>query len=130
MLIIINDDAVYVSWISRHGQGFVVDGTCKSMRKHWMLHRARCSAIKPHKRARLTTAGHLKACSVYAVELVAWAREQTGGGVTACRECHPDQEGYTIEVHPTSPFRMQALLALAQYFSNGDMHFSFVTSFH
>ena len=34
------------------------------------------------------------------------------------------------EVAECSPFRMQALLALAQYFSNGDMHFSFVTSFH
>jgi len=86
-----------VSWISRHRQGFVVDGTLKTMRKHLMLHRARCSAIKPHRRARLTTAGHIKACSVDAVELAAWAQEQAGGVLTACRECHPDQEDFTID---------------------------------
>lgn len=92
MLVIINDDAVYVSWIFRHRQGFVVDCRRKPTKNHLILHRATCSVIKPHKRARLTTGAHIKACSLDAVELTAWALEQTGGGVVTCPECQPEQE--------------------------------------
>lgn len=91
MLIIINDDAVYVSWISRHRTGFVVDCRRKPTKDHLILHRATCSIIKPHRRARLTTRAHIKACSLDAAELDAWALEQTGGGVIACAECQPDR---------------------------------------
>jgi hypothetical protein len=42
MLIIINDDAVYVSWISRHRTGFVVDCRRKPTKDHLILHRATC----------------------------------------------------------------------------------------
>lgn len=92
MLIIVNDDAVYVSWIFRHRQGFVVDCQRKPTKNHLILHRATCSVIKPHKRARLTTGAHIKACSLDAAELSAWALEQTGGDVVACSECQPHQE--------------------------------------
>ncbi len=92
MLIIINDDAVYVSWVFRHRQGFVVDCKRKPARNHLILHRATCSVIKPHKRARLTTGAHIKACSLDAAELASWALEQTGGGLVACSECQPDHE--------------------------------------
>ena len=89
MLIIINDDPVYISWLSRHRSGFVLDAKRKPTRNHVILHRAICSVIKPHKRARLTTGGHLKACSLDATELESWAEEQTGGGLTDCQQCHP-----------------------------------------
>jgi hypothetical protein len=46
------------------------------------------------------------------------------------REGEPSEGVRRFKPGQISPFRMQALLALAQYFSNGDMHFSFVTSFH
>lgn len=92
MLIIINDDLAYVSWISRHRQGFVIDSKSKPKKKHLILHRATCSIIKPHKRAHLTTGAHIKACSLDTAELASWALEQTGGGLTACQECHPDEE--------------------------------------
>ena len=92
MLIIINDDPIYVSWLSRHRQGFVVDAKHKLTRNHLVLHRAICSEIKPHKRARLTTGGHIKACSLDASELETWAREQTGGGLTDCPHCRPKEE--------------------------------------
>ena len=99
MLIIINDDPAYVSWIARHRQGFVVDSKRKPTRNGVILHRAICSVIKPHKRARLTTGGHIKACSLDAAELECWAREQTGGGLTTCRECHSDEEEHVDADH-------------------------------
>lgn len=99
MLIILNDDAVYVSWISRHRQGFVVDCQRKPTKNHLKLHRATCSLIKPHKRARLTTGAHAKACSSDAAELAAWALEQTGGGLVACSECQPDREESATAEH-------------------------------
>jgi hypothetical protein len=92
MLIIINDDPTYVSWISRHRQGFVVDCKSKPKKNHLTLHRATCSIIKPHKRARLTTGSHIKACALEVAELAAWAQEQTGGGLTVCQECHPGDD--------------------------------------
>jgi hypothetical protein len=97
MLIIINDDPVYVSWLSRHRQGYVIDSKRKPTKNHLILHRATCSVIKPHKRARLTSGAHIKACSLDVEELAAWALEQTGGGVIACSECEPNQEPATCE---------------------------------
>jgi hypothetical protein len=91
MLIIINDDGAYVSWIARHRAGFVVDSKRKPTKGHLTLHRAICPIIKPHKRARLTTGAHIKGCSMDAAELAAWAVEQTGSGLTACSECQPDR---------------------------------------
>jgi hypothetical protein len=97
MLIIINDDPAYVSWLSRHRQGYVIDSKRKPTKNHLILHRATCSVIKPHKRARLTSGAHIKACSLDVEELAAWALEQTGGGVIACSECEPNQEPATCE---------------------------------
>lgn len=92
MLIVINDDAAYVSWLSRHRQGYVVDSKRKPTKGHLTLHRATCPIIKPHKRARLTTGAHCKACSLDMEELAAWAVEQTGGGLAACSECRPAEQ--------------------------------------
>ena len=99
MLIIINDDPAYVSWLSRHRQGYVIDCNRKPAKNHLILHRATCSVIKPHKRARLTTGAHIKACSLVVEELAAWALEETGGGVIACSECQPDQDELTTSEH-------------------------------
>jgi hypothetical protein len=92
MLIILNDDAAYVSWISRHRQAYVVDCERRPKKHHVILHRATCSIIKPHKRARLTSGAHIKACSSDAAELASWTLEQTGGALVACPECQPDRE--------------------------------------
>jgi len=99
MLIIINDDAAYVSWLSRHRQGFVVDAKRKPIRNHLVLHRSNCPIIKPHKRARLTSGAHLKACSADISELEAWAEEQTGGGLTGCVECQSYEDESPDGVH-------------------------------
>ncbi len=96
MVIYLNDDRAYLSWISHHRHGFVVDGKRKPAEGKVTLHRATCSRVKPHKRARLTSGAHLKACSLDADELEAWTVEQTGGGPTPCGECHPlEQEPHS-----------------------------------
>jgi hypothetical protein len=102
MLIILNDDATYISWLSRHREGFVLDCKRKPTRRPLMLHRATCSVIKPQKRARLTTGAHLKACSVDATELLEWAREQTGGEPTNCERCQPDRHESAAEEHDST----------------------------
>jgi len=101
VLIMINDDSAYVSWISRHRQGFVIDAKAKPKINHLTLHRATCSVIKPHKRGRLTTGVHIKACSSDAAELVSWALEQSRGGLMACSECQPDHEEPALGAHPS-----------------------------
>jgi hypothetical protein len=50
MLIIINDDPAYVSWLSRHRQGYVVDSKRRPTKNHLILHRATCPVVKPHKK--------------------------------------------------------------------------------
>jgi len=99
MLIIINDDPVYTAWLARHRQGFVVDSKRKPTRGHLVLHRATCSIIKPHKRARLTTGAHLKACSLECAELIEWAEEQTGTKPTPCEQCQPYSEEQDTAAH-------------------------------
>lgn len=96
MLIFINDDAAYRAWIVRHRDGFVIDAKRKPTRNHVVLHRANCPLVKPHKRARLTTHGHIKACSLDRHELATWTEEETGGGVRECPDClgeHPAGSG-------------------------------------
>jgi len=108
MLIIMNDDAAYLAWVSHHRHGFVVDSPRQLKKNHLTLHRANCSEIKPHKRARLTTGTHMKACSMDSAELLSWALEQTGGGLTPCGQCQPDHE----DTVPTAQRSNQALTRL------------------
>lgn len=99
MLIIINDDAAYVSWLTHHRQGYVVDARRQPGRGHAVLHRANCSVIKPHKRARLTAGAHLKACSLDVAELEEWARDYTGSQLAGCPECVPYEQESTAAGH-------------------------------
>ena len=126
MIIIIHDDPAYVSWLGRHHQGYVVDSPRKPTKHHLILHRATCSIIKPHKRARLTTGAHIKACSLDAGELAAWAVEVTGAEVVACAECEPYRDDAASGEHATrSPTRLESealsyVLDLAVMYLDGE----------
>jgi hypothetical protein len=54
-----------------------------------MLHRAICPEIKRSatKTTHWTTGHHMKACSLNAEELKAWAHEQTGADASGCVSC-------------------------------------------
>jgi len=91
VVIIINEDPVYVSWLRRHRNGFVLDIRRKPTPRNTMLHRATCPEIRTSKtkRTHWTTGRKMKACSVDVDELLAWAREAIRGAPRACQECHP-----------------------------------------
>ena len=102
MLIIVNDDPAYRSWIARHRDGFVVDCQRKPTKGHVVLHRATCPLIKPHGRARLTSGAHIKVCSLHLVELSDWTREETAGGLQNCPECSPEQSSIETANQPAT----------------------------
>ena len=91
MIIILNEDPVYLSWIRRHRNGFVLDTRRKASKRNTTLHRASCAEIRTckTKRTRWTTGGRVKACSEDRGELTAWAHEQIGGEPRFCAVCDP-----------------------------------------
>lgn len=92
MLIIINDDPAFLSWISHHRLGFVLDSFRKPAKRHLVWHRATCAELKASHHRRPTSGTHIKLCSLDATELADWAREATGGELQPCDQCHPDRE--------------------------------------
>jgi len=106
MIIFIHDDRAYLSWVTHHRQGFVLDGRRKPKLGHLVLHRATCSEIKSGgaKRSHWTTGGKLKACSASCDELQAWLVEESGARALGCENCQPEQElpiESTAEIHLT-----------------------------
>lgn len=106
MIIVLNDDPVYVSWIRRHRNGFVLATKRKATKRNTMMHRASCPEIRKSKtkRTHWTTGGRAKACSVDYVELLEWAREQVGRQPNVCRLCNPGHDtlsGATSDPHST-----------------------------
>ena len=92
MIIFLNDDQAYQSWIAHHRAGFVLDGRRRPKLGHLLLHRATCSdvALSRSGRRHGTTGGRLKAASLAKQELIAWTAEETGEAVACCGTCQPD----------------------------------------
>jgi hypothetical protein len=89
MILFLDEDRAYLSWVTHHRRGFVLDGNRKPTKHHLMLHRATCPEIKHSatKTTPWTTGHHLKACSLNAEELKAWAKEETGADPNGCVSC-------------------------------------------
>lgn len=94
VIIILNDDPVYVSWLRRHRSGFVLDTRRKATKRNTTLHRASCAEIRHAKtrRTHWTTRGRVKACSQHRGELTDWVREQIGTEPTFCGVCDPGRD--------------------------------------
>lgn len=99
VIIILNDDRTYVSWLRRHRSGFVLDTRRKPTKRNATLHRAGCAEIRHAKsrRTHWTTGGRMKACSDDYNELTEWAREQIGGEAKTCPLCAPDADVSSLE---------------------------------
>ncbi|MCA9119115.1 MAG: hypothetical protein H6822_23160 [Planctomycetaceae bacterium] len=99
MIIILNDDPVYVSWIRRHRDGFVLDTRRKATKRNMTLHRAICPEIRKSKskRTHWTTRGKVKACAENHTELTDWALEQAGYEPRLCHACNPLDETLPLE---------------------------------
>jgi len=94
MIIIINDDSAYRSWVNHHRNGFVLDTRSKPTKRNTVLHRATCSEIisSKGKRTHWTTGRKVKACSINIEELQQWAHEKIGCEVLLCERCVPDHQ--------------------------------------
>jgi hypothetical protein len=91
MIIFLNDDAAYRSWIGHHRAGFVLDGRRKPKVGHLILHRATCGEISVHSpRQHSTTGSKLKAVSLDRGELIAWGAAETGHDVPGCSACQAE----------------------------------------
>lgn len=93
MIVFLNEDRAYLSWVAHHRAGFVLDGHHRPRLSRLMLHRAKCPAIKSaaSRRVHWTTGAKLKACSLTRDELRSWAGE-LAAEVSHCPECRPELE--------------------------------------
>ncbi|MFO0914746.1 MAG: hypothetical protein U0795_17440 [Pirellulales bacterium] len=98
MVIFVNDDGAYRSWVTHHRGGFVLDGVWKRELAQLVLHRATCEVVRGrgtghvHRTtgdAHLTTGGRIKAYGLTLSELVDWASQRTGVTPESCSECQP-----------------------------------------
>jgi hypothetical protein len=89
MILFLNEDRAYLSWVTHHRHGFVLDCNRKPTKHHLILHRATCPDVK-HSASRTThwtTGHHMKACSLDAEELRVWANDETGAEPNGCVSC-------------------------------------------
>ncbi len=100
MVIIFNDDPVYLSWIRRHRNGFVLATRHKPTKRNTALHRATCVEIRQSKtnRTHWTTAGRAKACSESCDELIDWVHGQIGCDPRACAACNPRGDASPVTI--------------------------------
>jgi hypothetical protein len=89
MILFLDEDRAYLSWVTHHRHGFVLDCQRKPTKHHLILHRAICPDVKHSatKATHWTTGHHMKACSLNADELKVWAHEQTGADPSGCVTC-------------------------------------------
>lgn len=94
MIIFLNEDGAYRSWILHHRHGFVLDGRWKKELRHLILHRATCEEVRvAHRKAtHATTGGRFKACGATADELAAWAEQNGDITPKLCDGCQPTVE--------------------------------------
>jgi hypothetical protein len=99
MILFLDEERAYLSWVTHHRNGFVLDGNRKPTKHHLMLHRATCPEIKHSatKTTHLTTGHHMKVCSLDAEELKAWAKEETGADPNGCVSCLVTDESHPAD---------------------------------
>ncbi len=92
MIIFLDEELAYLSWVTHHRAGFVLDCLRKPSKSRLALHRATCPEIKASssKRSRWTTGRHMKACSLDEDSLKIWAVEQSGNEPQNCPKCLSD----------------------------------------
>lgn len=89
MVIFLDEELAYLSWVTHHRAGFVLDCLRPPSKGRRTLHRAACPEIKTSskKRTHWTTGRHMKACAMDEESLKTWAAEQTGAVLRTCRQC-------------------------------------------
>ena len=85
------DDVGYLAWVEHHPEGFVVNADRKPRAEELVLHKASCFSIRnPMKpKGAWTHRDYIKVCAEVPAELERWARDETGGTLRPCGQCHP-----------------------------------------
>lgn len=91
MVIFVDEEFAYRSWLAHHRAGFVLDAARRVAPKQLVLHRAACPEVRPPagKRTHATTGARMKLCALASEELVRWSSEHLGGAPRECATCRP-----------------------------------------
>jgi hypothetical protein len=92
MIIFLDEERAYYSWVTHHREGFVLDALRAPTHKRPVLHRATCADVRDRRGKRKThwtTGRHLKACARIPAELLAWSEAEYDDTPTDCAECRP-----------------------------------------
>lgn len=102
MVIFLNEDLAYHSWVTHHRAGYVLDGLRRPSKKLFTIHRASCPAVRlsATRKTHWTTGKDLKACASAAVELLQWAKRETGKEPLPCEICSPLTSAATDILQP------------------------------
>lgn len=100
MIIFLDEERAYLSWVAHHRTGFVLDCLRPLSKGRRTLHRAICPEIKAsaNKRTYWTTGRHMKACALDEQSLKAWAAE-TGAALKICPNCLTE-DGSPLRAEP------------------------------
>lgn len=103
MILYLNEDRSYLSWLAHHRGGFVLDCERQPRAGHVTLHRATCAKIKhaETRKTHWTTGRHMKVCSLKDHELIEWATQQTESEPERCADCMVEQPPEEQPVHLT-----------------------------
>ena len=85
----VDDEDGYLTWLSTHSTGYVLNCERNPRAVYLVVHRATCGTISGQPaRGRKWTAAYQKVCSDSLPELSDWARPV--GSLSPCGLCHPD----------------------------------------
>ena len=108
MIIYIDEDRSYLSWVFHHRDGFVIDWLRQPTRRKPVLHRATCPQIRksPTKKTHWTTGRHIKACSLDRNQLETWAQQEAGHAVVPCQHCLSKEDATAPSPEPVHITRL------------------------
>jgi hypothetical protein len=94
MVIFLDEERAYLSWIGHHREGFVIEAQRRPTRKRPVLHRAACDEIRSSgsRHSHWTTGRRLKACGLDRSELIAWSEREYTHSLVECTLCRPCAE--------------------------------------
>jgi hypothetical protein len=84
----VDNDAGYLGWLARHGDGFVLNCHREPGPDYLVLHQATCSLIStPATKGRSRTKDPIKVCATWRGDLEAWADNRVACAPKPCRRC-------------------------------------------
>ncbi len=100
MIIYLDEDPSYLSWVTHHRHGFVL--ATSRLPRSGTLHRANCSQVRAHRTSHrhFTTGKQQKACAIDIDQLTAWFSEHATGKLNYCPDCNPGERQSPEQLTP------------------------------